>query len=196
MEADAELVRRLQAGDEQAFVSVVDRFHPPMVALAMNFVPTRAVAEEVVQETWLGLVRGIDRFEGRSTLKTWLFRILVNRARSAGVRERRASPERGHWPAVDPSRFGSDGTWSDPPGAWADEVNDRLAAEQAVRHLGPMLAELPANQRQVVILRDVEGLSAAEVCEVLDITEANQRVLLHRGRSRLRAMLENEMGEG
>ncbi len=193
MEEDAELVRRLQAGDEEAFVSIVERFHPAMVALAMNFVPSRAVAEEVVQETWLGLVRGIDRFQGRSSLKTWLFRILVNRARTAGQRERRASPEPGRWPAVHPSRFGADGTWSDPPAAWADDVDDRLAAHQVVERLPSMLAQLPASQRQVVVLRDVEGLSSGEVCEILDISDANERVLLHRARSRLRAMVEAQM---
>lgn len=195
MEEDAELVRRLQAGDEEAFVSIVERFHPAMVALAMNFVPTRAVAEEVAQETWLALIRGIHRFEGRSSLKTWLFRILVNRARTVGQRERRTSPEPGRWPAVDPSRFGADGTWSDPPTAWVDDVDDRLAAHQVLERLPSMLAQLPASQRQVVALRDVEGLPAGEVCEILDISEANQRVLLHRGRSRLRAMVEAQMGD-
>lgn len=192
MDADAELVTRLRAGDEGAFVSLVERFHPAMVALAMSFVPTRAVAEEVVQETWLGLVRGIHRFEGRSSLKTWLFRILVNRARTAGRRERRISPAPGRWSAVDPSRFAPDGAWIEPPAEWADDVDDRLAAHQVVERLRSMLALLPASQRQVVVLRDVEGLSASEVCDVLDITDANQRVLLHRGRSRLRAMLEAE----
>lgn len=196
MEPDVELVARLRAGDEQAFVSLVDRYHATMVALAMNFVPGRAVAEEVVQDTWLGVVRGIARFEGRSSLKTWLFRILVNRARTAGRHERRApQPEPGLWSAVDPSRFRPDGTWSDPPAEWMDDVHDRLAAQQAVERLRSMLARLPETQRQVVVLRDVEGLSGDEVCQVLDITDANQRVLLHRGRSRLRAMLEAEMGK-
>lgn len=196
MEVDADLVRRLQAGDEQAFVSLVESYHAAMVALAMHFVPSRAVAEEVAQDAWLGVVRGIHRFEGRSSLKTWLFRILVNRARTAGRRERQApTPEAGRWPAVDPSRFGPDGTWSDPPADWPDDVDDRLAAREAVDRLRSMLARLPAAQRQVVVLRDVEGLSAAEVCEILDVTDGNQRVLLHRGRSRLRAMLAAEMGK-
>lgn len=194
MEADAELVGRLQAGDEAAFVALVDRYHTPMVSLAMNFVPTRAVAEEVVQDTWLGVVRGIHRFEGRSSLKTWLFRILVNRARTAGQRERRfPGPEPGAWPAVHPSRFGPDGTWRDPPVEWVDEVEERLTAHQTVEGLPVMLSQLPATQRQVVVLRDVEGLSAAEVCQILGITDGSQRVLLHRGRSRLRAMIEAEM---
>lgn len=196
METDSELVSRLQAGDEDAFVSLVERYHPAMVRLAMGFVPTRAVAEEVAQEAWLGVVRGIHRFEGRSSLKTWLFRIVVNRARTAGVHERRAyRRERGRHPVVDPSRFGPDGTWSDPPAPWADEVDDRLAAHQAVEHLRSMLDRLPVAQRQVVLMRDVEGLAPREVCDVLAISEANQRVLLHRGRSRLRAMLEDELGK-
>lgn len=195
MSAEAELVRRLQAGDEQAFASLVDRFHPAMVRLASSFVPTRAVAEEVVQDTWLGVVRGIHRFEGRSSLKTWLFRILVNRARTVGQRERRAATMEPTSPAVDPSRFGPDGTWSDPPAEWVDDLVDRLVAHEAVERLRSMLARLPAAQREVVLLRDVEGLPADEVCHVLDISDGNQRVLLHRGRSRLRAMLEPEMGK-
>lgn len=196
METDSELVSRLQAGDEQAFVSLVERYHAAMVRLAMGFVPTRAVAEEVAQEAWLGVMRGIHRFEGRSSLKTWLFRIVVNRARTAGAHERRVyRRERGRHPVVDPSRFGPDGTWSDPPSPWADDVDDRLAAHQAVEHLRSMLDRLPVAQRQVVLMRDVEGLPAREVCDVLAISEANQRVLLHRGRSRLRAMLEDEFGK-
>jgi RNA polymerase sigma-70 factor (ECF subfamily) len=196
VEPDSELVIRLQAGDEQAFTSLVERYHPALVRLAMNFVPSRAVAEEVAQETWLGLVRGIHRFQGRSSLKTWLFRILVNRARTTGQHEARTyRPQPKDVPSVDPYRFGRDGTWSQPPAAWTDDVEDRLAAHEAVEHLRSMLDQLPDTQRQVVLMRDVEGLSAHDVCEVLDITEANQRVLLHRGRSRLRAMLEAEMGK-
>ncbi len=195
VESDSALIARLQGGDEQAFVALVERYHPAMIRLARTFVPSRAVAEEVVQETWLGLVRGIHRFEGRSSLKTWLFRILVNRARSAGQRERRTSrPEWKRQPSVDPSRFGPDGRWTDPPPDWTDEVDDRLAAHETVEHLRSMLDRLPDTQRQVVLMRDVEGLNAGEVCEVLHISEANQRVLLHRGRARLRAMLEAQMG--
>lgn len=193
---DAELVRRLQAGDPQAFATVVERYHTSLMRLAMTFVPSRAVAEEVVQDTWLGVVRGIERFEGRSSLKTWLYGILANRARSAGVRERRASPPaRRHEPAVPPDRFGADGTWSTPPAAWADEADDRLLAEQVAPRLRAGLEALPDVQRQVVLLRDVEGLPARDVCRLLGISEVNQRVLLHRGRSRLRRMLEPELGK-
>lgn len=198
MADDAELVRRLQAGDEAAFTALVERYHAPLLRLAMAFVPSRAVAEDVVQETWIGVVRGIERFEGRSSLKTWLYRIVVNRARSAGVKARRetpfdlARPE----PAVPPHRFDPSGQWSDPPSAWAEDAEDRLEAKKTVALITRHLDEVPPSQRQVVLLRDFEGLPAAEVCKLLGITEANQRVLLHRGRSRIRGMLERERGKG
>ncbi len=197
MDDDAELVARLQAGDEEAFVALVERFHAPMLRLAGAYVPNRAVAEEVVQDTWLGVVRGIARFEGRSSLKTWLFRILVNRARTTGVRERREPPvDASQEQAVLPERFAASGGWARPPAPWADAVDDRIAARQSVTHVVKHLSELPDGQRHVVLMRDVEGLSSREVCDVLGISEGNQRVLLHRGRSRLRAMLEDEMGRG
>lgn len=195
---DAELVARLQAGDETAFVHLVDRFHAPLLRLAMAFVPSRAVAEEVVQESWVGVVRGIERFEGRSSLKTWLCRIVVNRARTAGARERRETPVdvASHEAAVPPERFTSTGHWADPPTSWAEDVDDRLAAKETVAKITDFLARVPEAQRQVVLMRDFEGLPAAEVCSVLGISEANQRVLLHRGRSRIRGMLESEQGKG
>ncbi|MGH9281561.1 MAG: RNA polymerase sigma factor [Acidimicrobiales bacterium] len=197
MDNDAELVARLRAGDEGAFVILVDRFHTPLLRLACTFVPNQAVAEEVVQETWLGVVRGISRFEGRSSLKTWLFRILVNRARSTGVRERRhtpVDPERA--PAVSPERFGPGGQWVDPPVPWTDDAEERIVARQTVERITAHLDQLPEAQRQVVVLRDFEQLPAAEVCALLGITEANQRVLLHRGRSKIRSLLEAELGKG
>ena len=192
---DAELVARLRSGDEDAFVNLVDRYHSSLLRLAGTFVPSRSVAEEVVQETWLGVVRGIDRFEGRSSLKTWLFRILVNRARSAGVRERRYAVASSADTAVAPERFAADGHWCDPPTSWTDDVLDRLAAADAVAAISRCLTELPDAQRQVVLLRDVEGLAADEVCTLLDVSDGNQRVLLHRGRSRLRNRLERELGK-
>jgi RNA polymerase sigma-70 factor (ECF subfamily) len=159
-------------------------------------VPSRAVAEEVVQETWLGVVRGVERFEGRSSVKTWLFRILVNQARSAGAREGRSIPvDFGHEPAVPSGRFGRDGTWASPPEAWTDEADERISAQALARRIGPLLSTLPEAQRQVFLLRDVEGLTAAEVCDSLGLSEGNQRVLLHRARSRMRGMLEAEMGK-
>jgi RNA polymerase sigma-70 factor (ECF subfamily) len=191
---DAALVARLQSGDEGAFVTLVERYHAPLLRLAATFVPSTAVAEEVVQDTWLGVVRGIERFEGRSSLKTWLFRILVNRARSTGVRERRQVPvdiERA--PAVPPERFGPGGQWSDPPVPWTDAALDRIVAHQTAERVVAHLGALPEAQRQVVVLRDFEQLPAAEVCALLDITEANQRVLLHRARSKIRSLLEAEL---
>jgi RNA polymerase sigma-70 factor, ECF subfamily len=192
---DADLVLRLRGGDEEAFRYLVERYHTSLLRLAQTMVPSRAVAEEVVQDTWLGLVRGIDRFEGRSSLRTWLFHVLVNRARSTGAHERRPTMGITAGPSVDPSRFGSDGGWADPPVPWPEEVDDRLVAAQLAGRLRPLIDELPDMQRQVVTLRDVEGLSAQEVCDVLGLTEGNQRVLLHRGRARLRGMLELEMGK-
>jgi RNA polymerase sigma-70 factor (ECF subfamily) len=187
---DAALVERLRAGDEAAFVTLVERYQPRLLRLAESTVHSRAVAEEVTQDTWLAVVRGVERFEGRSSFKTWLFRILLNRARSAVGREVRAGrpdDELGE-------RFDQNGAWADPPTPWADQVDDRMTAEQLAGRVRALLPELPDNQRQVVMLRDVEGLAADEVVSMLDITDANQRVLLHRGRARLRAMLSLEMG--
>jgi len=196
MEPDAELLRRLRAGDEQGFVTLVERYNGSMLRLALSFVPSRAVAEEVVQDTWLAMLRGLDRFEGRSSLKTWLFSILVNRARSTGVREQRSVPVADAGPVVDASRFGPDGGWSDPPERWIEEAEDRIEAGKLAGLLRSGIEGLPGRQREVVLLRDVEGLSSAEVCAVLAISEANQRVLLHRGRGRLRQLLETELGGG
>jgi RNA polymerase sigma-70 factor (ECF subfamily) len=195
VDGEAELITRLRAGDEAAFAELVDRYHAPLLRLAMTFVPSAAVAQEVVQDTWIGVIRGIDRFEGRSSLKTWLFRILGNRARTAGVRERRTRPPDvgPDEPAVQPHRFGKNGQWVDPPTPWDDAVDDRLVAGALSGRIEAALATLPDAQRQVVTMRDLEGLPSADVCAVLDITEGNQRVLLHRGRSRLRAVLEQEV---
>jgi RNA polymerase sigma-70 factor, ECF subfamily len=192
---EAELVARLRSGDEEAFRFLVERYHNALLRLAQTMVPTRAVAEEVVQDTWLGLVRGINRFEGRSSLRTWLFHVLVNRARSTGARERRPTMGITAGPSVDPSRFGPNGAWADPPVPWPDDVDDRIVARQLAERIRPKIDELPEMQRQVVLLRDVEGMSAEEVCDLLGLTEGNQRVLLHRGRSRLRSMVEAEMGK-
>jgi len=189
-----ELIQRLRAGDEQAFVVLVRRYHESMIGLASSFVPSRAVAEEVVQDTWMGVVRGIGNFEGRSSLRTWLFRILVNRARTAGTRERRSVAIGDAEPAVDPSRFDEAGAWLSPPEQWIEEADDRLRSGKLAGRIRSAIEELPARQREVVTLRDVEGLSSDEVCHVLEITDGNQRVLLHRGRSRVRQVLETEFG--
>ncbi len=171
---------------------LVARYQQPMLRLAGSLVSNQAVAEEAVQDTWLGVVRGIEQFEGRASFKTWLFRILVNRARSAGSREP-ADPSIETLQTVDPSRFDAQGQWADPLDRWTEESEDRLDAATWVPILKSALDELPPRQRQVVILRDVEGLSNDEACAVLGITVGNQRILLHRGRSRLREILDAEM---
>lgn len=194
VDADVEMLALLRDGDEEAFVSLVSRYQQPMLRLARSFVPSQAVAEEAVQDTWLGMVRGIERFEGRSSFKTWLFRILVNRARSAGTREHPAAPtEPLH--AVDPARFNDQGQWADPVDRWIEESEQRLDAAAWSPVLKAALEDLPPRQRQVVLLRDVEGLSNEEACAVLGISVGNQRVLLHRGRSQLREILESKMGK-
>ncbi len=196
-DADAELLERLCAGDEQAFATLVRRHHGAMLRLATSFVPNDAVAEEVVQETWLAVLRGIGRFEGRSSVRTWLFRILVNRARTAGARERRSvavGDVEDVGPAVDASRFDGTGHWLSPPEHWVEDADERLFAAKLADLVRSAIESLPDRQRQVVTLRDIEGLSSGEVCGVLDITEGNQRVLLHRGRSRLRGIIETSIG--
>lgn len=191
---DAQLLERLRSGDEQAFMMLVRRYRPSMIRLAAGYVPSQAVAEEVVQDAWLGFLNGISRFEGRSSVRTWLFRILINRARTTGIRERRMTAVADLTAAVDASRFDAAGNWAAPPQPWTDLVEDRLSAQAMAKVIRAAMAELPERQREVVTLRDVEGLSSEEVCGALEITEANQRVLLHRGRSRLRQMLESEFG--
>jgi RNA polymerase sigma-70 factor (ECF subfamily) len=194
MDADRILLGRLRDGDEQAFTTLVERYNPALLRLALSFVASRAVAEEVVQDTWLAVLRGLGRFEERSSLRTWMFTILVNRARSTGVREARSVPVADAGPAVDAARFGPSGAWTAPPERWIEEAENRVDAVKLSELLRGGLDGLPPRQREVVLLRDVEGLSSAEVCEVLAITEANQRVLLHRGRSRLRQLLESALG--
>jgi RNA polymerase sigma-70 factor, ECF subfamily len=192
--SEKELLDRLREGDEQAFVTLVGRYHGSLTRLARSFVSSAAVAEEVVQDTWLAVICGISRFEGRSSLKTWLFRILVNRARTTGARESRSIAIGEPGPAVDASRFDEAGRWAQPPEHWADDADDRVRAAMLADRIRSALGDLPARQRQVVVLRDVEGLSSEEVCSVLKISMSNQRVLLHRGRSRLRQALESEFG--
>ncbi len=195
MEPDVELLARLRAGDEVAFVALVNRYNTSLLRLARSYVPSDAVAEEAVQETWMGVVRGVDRFEGRSSFKTWLFRILINRARTAGVREPRSYSFDEGEPAVDPDRFDATGAWAQPVVPWESDVDDRLVAATWGTILGHALDDLPPRQREIVVLRDVEGLASEDVCSVLGISEGNQRVLLHRGRSRMRSMLEAELVE-
>jgi RNA polymerase sigma-70 factor (ECF subfamily) len=164
-----------------------------MLRLAHSFVSSTAVAEEVVQDTWLGVLRGIDGFEGRASFRTWLLRILVNRARSTGVHERRSVAVGDAGPVVDQSRFDTSGAWMSPPQHWIEDSEDRMQAQALAGEIHKTLGELPARQREVVVLRDVDGLTSNEVCDVLEISDANQRVLLHRGRSYIRQALETEM---
>jgi RNA polymerase sigma-70 factor (ECF subfamily) len=183
------------------FDRLVEEHYASMKRVARTFVGSDAVAEEVVQDTWLAIVAGIDRFEGRSSLQTWMFSILTNKAKTRGVRERRTTPLScvgGHEPdepAIDADRFQSDddawpGHWATPPRPW-QRPERRLLSLEARGHLKAALDELPERQRLVVTLRDVEGFEADEVCALLDLSPENQRVLLHRGRSRLRAALES-----
>jgi RNA polymerase sigma-70 factor (ECF subfamily) len=199
---DEALLLRLRAGDERAFADVVDRWSPAMLRVARSYVSTDASAEEVAQEAWLAVLRGLGAFEGRSSLRTWVFRILVNLAKTRGVRESRSvpwssmpSPDAG--PTVDPDRFrGPDDEW---PGHWTDDgapprwpTPEAAALAEEVRSLvAAELARLPDRQRTVVELRDVHGLTSEEVCSALGVSAVNQRVLLHRGRARLRAVLED-----
>lgn len=199
---DQALVLALQRGDEQAFVQLVQTYQNLLIRLAMPYVPNRAMAEDVVQETWLGLLRGLDRFEARSSLKTWLCRILVNRARTRAQRDGRLVPFSSFWgpddeqreDSVDPSRFhatGEDaGHWNTMVQSWDDLPEQRLLSEETRARIHAAIEALPLNQRTVITLRDVEGWPSAEVCATLEITEANQRVLLHRARSKVRQALE------
>lgn len=185
-----DLVRRLREGDEAAFAVLVRRHQGALLRRATSLVPNRAVAEEVVQDTWLAVVRGIGGFEGRSSVRTWLFRIVANRARTAGAREHRSVPvDPTVEPAVPPGRFGTGGPWSAPPVAWTDESDERVDARAVAARLTVLVPRLPDAQRRVFLLRDVEHLAPADVCDVLDLTAENERVLLHRARSRLRDML-------
>jgi RNA polymerase sigma-70 factor (ECF subfamily) len=188
--AEAELVAKLREGDEAAFVALAGRHQAAMLRLAAAFVPSMAVAEEVVQDTWMAVLRGIDGFDERASFKTWLLAILVNRAKSTGVSEARSTAIADAGPAVDRSRFDGAGAWASPPRHWIEESEDRLLATGLRERLDFALKRLPLRQRAIVILRDVDGLSSEEVCGVLDITAGNQRVLLHRARSHLREAVE------
>jgi RNA polymerase sigma-70 factor (ECF subfamily) len=201
MQDESALVAALRAGDEQAFATLVDQHGATMRRLALSFCRNAAVADEVVQEAWLGVIRGIGRFEGRSSLKTWLFRILTNTARTRAQREARSIPfssfeqeAAADEPSVEPERFLNPrypNHWSDPPASWREIPDERLLAAETRRLIDGAIDGLPDGQRLVIRLRDVEGWSAEEVCNVLDVSESNQRVLLHRARSKVRAALED-----
>jgi RNA polymerase sigma-70 factor (ECF subfamily) len=200
---DAVLVAGLRSGDEAAFAWLLDRYRGSLTRLARSFVSNAAAADEAVQETWLAVITGIDRFEGRSSVKTWLHRILVNVARSKGVKEHRSIPFASltseldaDEPAVDPACFlGSDarraGAWASPPVPWDTEPEARLLSLETRAAVEAAIAALAPNQRRVITLRDVEGFSSSEVCNALDLSETNQRVLLHRARAKVRQALED-----
>ncbi len=202
---DARLVEALRRGKEEAFLALVRRHQHSMLRVASTFVSSAAVAEEVVQEAWLGVLNGLDGFQGRSSLRSWIFGILTNCARSRGVREARSAPFSSFTspdedePAVDPSRFlGADhprwpGHWASPPEQWAEE---KLATKETVEFVRQAIGGLPPAQKQVITLRDVEGWTSTETCEALGVSEANQRVLLHRARSKVRARVEQFMQGG
>jgi RNA polymerase sigma-70 factor, ECF subfamily len=203
VEDDVRLVQALRAGDDAAFSELVSRYHSSLLSVAMLYVKNRSVAEEVVQETWLGVIQGIERFENRSLLKTWIFRILTNRAKTRATREARSVPfselagfeSDDEGPSVGPERFrGVDdrwaGHWASPPASWAGTPESRLVSKETLAVIRSAIEALPPAQAHVITLRDVEGWSSEEVCELLELSEANQRVLLHRARSKVRGVLE------
>ncbi len=200
--SDDDLLAALRRGDEAAFMALYEKHHAGLVRLAGLYVNDRAQAEEVAAETWLGVLNGLKRFEGRSSLKTWIFTILINRAKTRGQRESRSIPfsalgeTDSDEPAVDPDRFlpADDPQWAN---HWKDDVNSwegmpeaRALNKETGEHIRQAIAALPPVQQQVITLRDVQGFSAEEVCNILEISETNQRVLLHRARSKVRQALE------
>jgi RNA polymerase sigma-70 factor, ECF subfamily len=201
---DEELLDALRRGDERAFVALVRRYGGLMQRVALTYVRTPAVAEEVVQETWCAVLTGLDRFEGRAALKTWLFRILTNRAKTRGQREARTVPfsslssddDERDGPSVYPDRFlPADhphwpGHWAAGPAQWSAVPDERLLAREVRSQIRRAIDELPERQQAVIVMRDVEGWPPDEVCDVLSLSEGNQRVLLHRARSHVRAELE------
>lgn len=202
------LVMALRRGDEHAFMRIVERFHLALIHLAQVYVGSRAVAEEVAQDTWVAVLQGIGRFEGRSSLKTWIFHILSNRAKTRAEREGRVVPfsaltaqaDEGDEPSVEPERFRTSedrwpGGWRTPPESWEGIPEQRLLGSEMRAQVAGAIAALPPNQRTVITLRDVEGWGAEEVRDLLGISDVNQRVLLHRGRSKVRAALERYLDD-
>lgn len=203
--ADAATIERLLARDEATFTTLVDQHQPAMLRVAQMYVSSRAVAEEVVQEAWIGILKGLSTFEGRSSLRTWMYKIVTNLAKTRGVREGRSLPFSAlageHDDPVDPSWFQGPGDpfpggWRTFPDDWRGIPEDRLLGRETLDHISRALDGMPAMQAEVVRLRDVLGWSSNEVCNALDLTETNQRVLLHRGRSRIRRELDAYLSEG
>ncbi len=203
---EPQLISALRAGDDHAFMQLVDAYHVKMVRLAQSFVGNAMVAEEVAQEAWLGVLRGVQRFEGRSSLQTWIFTILTNCARTRAQREQRTVPfsdvfvaEDDDEPTVDPGRFQQEGRWrghwQDGPSSWREIPENRILAQETLDLVRSAIESLPPNQRTVILLRDVEGVEAADVCNILQISESNQRVLLHRARAKVQAALARYLSE-
>jgi RNA polymerase sigma-70 factor, ECF subfamily len=204
---DGALVAALRRGEESAFVRLIGLHQSQLLRLARSFVRDRAVAEEVVQETWLAVLNGIDRFEGRSSLKTWIYQILINRARTRAVRERRSAPfsalarDGGDEAAVDADHFRPPGDrwaghWAAAPSDWRALPEERLLGRETLARVRDAIDELPPRQANVLVLRDVEGWEPEEVCAALGLSPGNQRILLHRARSKVRAALEDYLAEG
>ncbi len=207
--SEEELVAALKGGDEAALTVLVERHHKPMLRVAGMYLRDSHAAEEVVQDTWIAVLTGIDRFEQRSTFKTWLFHILANKARSRWVRDQRSvplsslasdDPDARAGPAVDPDHFQPPGHrwaghWAVPPANWARIPEEQLLARETIEVVRDAIDELPPRQRQVIVLRDVEGWPAEEVCAAVEISDGNQRILLHRARSHVRAALEVHLGD-
>ena len=197
MVADPDL-EAVRSGDEAAFEALVGRYHGPLLQLATQHVRDRGVAEDVVQETWLQVLASLERFQGRSTFRTWVYGILINVARARRRRESRLLPftslfrrEGGNGPAEDPDRFNRDGAWTTLPARWDGLPESRLLSQEALAKVSDAIAALPEKQREVILLRDVAGLSSEEVAGLLGITPANQRVRLHRARAAVRLALED-----
>ncbi len=198
---ERDLLERLRAGEHAAFVALVTRHGGALIRLATTFVRDRSMAEEIVQDAWVAALENLDGFEGRASLRTWLFHIVANKARTRIAREARsvpfsafAGPDEREGPAVDPDRFDERGMWKDPPGPWSEENPERLAHGNETRAaIEQAIAALPEAQRAVITLRDIEGLETEEICNLLGVTVSNQRVLLHRARSKVRQALEKHM---
>jgi RNA polymerase sigma-70 factor (ECF subfamily) len=206
--SERDLCAALRRGDEAAFTRLVTLHHASLRRVALSYVRTAAVADEVVQETWLAVLRGLDSFEERSSLKTWIFRILTNTAKTRAERESRTVPLSAlpsgdadeDESAVDPSRFFDQqqarwpGHWASPPARWDELPEEHLSGRETLDALKAAIEQLPPKQRQVIVLRDIEGWEAGDVCELLELSEENQRVLLHRARSKVRQALEDHIG--
>ncbi|MDF0675530.1 MAG: sigma-70 family RNA polymerase sigma factor [Nitrospira sp.] len=202
IDAEQQLIARLRKGEERAFDELVNKHHGALIRMAMGYVADREVAEEVVQDTWIAVIDGLDRFEGRSSLRTWIFGIMIHKAKDRGVREKRhttfssfESAVDDSDKAVDPSRFRQSGEWAGhwafPPQPWDDQTPEKLlASQQAVEAMNRAIEALPRTLKDVLILRDVERVDAREVCEILKITETNLYVRLHRARERVRQVVE------